>query len=79
MAEPKYIDFKGLSCPLPLLKLKLAMKEQDYSGSWVIEATDVGATRDIPTYISSLGGDVVVDTVGNGESRFYRLTISCKA
>ena len=40
------LDLKGLSCPLPLLKMKLALKPMSDGELLAIETTDAGSWKD---------------------------------
>lgn len=40
------LDLKGLACPLPLLKMKLALKQLELGQLLLIETTDSGSWTD---------------------------------
>ena len=40
------LDLKGLSCPLPLLKMKLALKQLELGEQVYVETTDSGSWSD---------------------------------
>jgi len=46
------LDVKGLRCPMPLLKSKQALSSMLTGQVLKVEATDKGALRDIPAFIS---------------------------
>ena len=45
------LDARGLQCPMPLLKTKLALNSLQPSDVLKVEATDAGSAQDIPRYI----------------------------
>ncbi len=45
------LDVRGLQCPMPLLKTKLALKTLQAGDVLKVEATDAGSAKDIPRYI----------------------------
>jgi len=54
-AITKSLDAKGLCCPLPLLKTKLALREMAIGECLKVAATDAGAKRDIPDFVIKSG------------------------
>lgn len=46
----KTIDTSGLSCPVPLLKTKMALKEMSPGDILKIISTDPGSEKDIPKF-----------------------------
>ncbi|MBL4585139.1 MAG: sulfurtransferase TusA family protein [Pseudomonadales bacterium] len=44
------LDFSGLTCPLPLLKTKLALNKLPSGGRIEIKATDPGSVRDFQVF-----------------------------
>jgi tRNA 2-thiouridine synthesizing protein A len=50
-AEEIYVDARNLPCPMPLLKLKQALKQAQAGQKIVLVATDKTSKRDIATYI----------------------------
>ncbi|MFX0052134.1 MAG: sulfurtransferase TusA family protein [Candidatus Hermodarchaeota archaeon] len=51
----KLLDARGLSCPMPVLKSKKALKELDINQILEILATDPGSMADIPAWIRTTG------------------------
>ncbi|TXR54014.1 sulfurtransferase TusA family protein [Reinekea thalattae] len=45
------IDTKTMRCPMPLLKLKMALSQCQVGTCIELEATDAGSKKDIPAYI----------------------------
>lgn len=44
------LDLKGLSCPLPLLKMKLALKQMSVGEILSVETTDSGSWQDFKKF-----------------------------
>ncbi len=49
-AQPGCLDARGLNCPLPLLKLKMALKSLAVNDTLQVLTTDKGSLNDIETY-----------------------------
>jgi TusA-related sulfurtransferase len=47
----QYLDAKGLSCPLPLLKTKQVLAKMAVDQVLHVEATDAGSWRDIQVFV----------------------------
>ena len=64
------VDTRGLSCPLPVLKAKKALKELA-SGTLVeVLATDPGSVVDFETFCEVAGHALVEQGESDGEYRF---------
>ncbi len=60
MSEYKLsLDFKGLLCPMPVVKLSKAVKEVEVGDLIEAYATDPGVMADIPAWARSTGNEVV--------------------
>ncbi len=67
----QYLDAKGLNCPLPVLKAKLALTRMQPGEILCVDATDPHATIDFQAYCARTGHDLI-DTIEIGEViRFY--------
>lgn len=53
------LDTKGLSCPLPVLRVKKAIKEVPVGGTLQVLATDPGAVKDFEAFCRSTGQQLV--------------------
>ncbi len=53
------LDFKGLLCPMPVVKLAQAMKQIQIGESVEAVATDPGVMADIPAWARSTGNELV--------------------
>lgn len=52
---PATLDTKGMNCPLPVLKLKRAIKAVAPGDTLTVLATDPGAGRDFESFCQSQG------------------------
>lgn len=66
------LDARGLSCPMPLLKTKKAMKGMKSGQIIEVLGTDPGSKKDLPDFAKKSGNEWlgVVDDPG-GFYRFY--------
>jgi len=53
------LDTKGLSCPLPILKAKKAMRDLPAGGVLQVLATDPGALKDFEAFCRTTGNQLV--------------------
>jgi len=53
------LDFKGLLCPMPVVKLAQAMKQIQVGELVEAVATDPGVMADIPAWARTSGNEVV--------------------
>lgn len=53
------LDFKGLLCPMPVVKLSKAVKEVEVGDLVEAFATDPGVMADIPAWARSTGNELV--------------------
>ena len=54
------LDARGLACPMPLLKSKLALKTMNEGEVLLVQASDGGSWRDIPAYFSQVSHESLV-------------------
>ena len=70
MAE-KTLDATGLSCPLPVLKARKALREMAPGQTLELLATDPGAVEDIPVFCLAAGHELLESsTINNNMYRF---------
>jgi tRNA 2-thiouridine synthesizing protein A len=67
-----HLDAQGLACPLPLLRTKQMLSRMSSGQKLVVQATDVGAWRDIPAFCQ-LAGHVLLGR--RDDSGIYRFLI----
>ncbi|WP_341501425.1 sulfurtransferase TusA family protein [Gallaecimonas sp. GXIMD4217] len=49
------LDLRGLSCPVPLVETKLALRAWDGAEPFRVLISDPGSRRDIPNYLKKAG------------------------
>jgi len=69
-AMEQKLDTKGLTCPLPVLRTKKALKEVPVGGTLTIEATDPGAIKDFEAFCQATRNELVSSTSANGVLTF---------
>jgi tRNA 2-thiouridine synthesizing protein A len=63
MTEPnKVLDTKGLTCPLPVLRAKKAIKEMSAGQVMKVLATDPGAVGDFAAFCQATGNEMLSST-----------------
>ncbi len=55
----EHLDAKGLNCPLPVLKAKVALNKMQSGEVLYVEATDPHATIDFEAYCARTGHEIV--------------------
>ncbi len=63
------LDARGLQCPMPLLKTKMALKDLNPGDILKVLASDAGSAIDIPRYLQ-LSPHELLDTL-ESEGVFY--------
>jgi len=53
------LDLRAFTCPLPLIKVKLWLKQVELGTEITVLLTDPGSRQDIPKFLISLGQEVV--------------------
>jgi tRNA 2-thiouridine synthesizing protein A len=66
------IDTRGLACPLPVLKVRKAMRGYDPGTNVVVLATDPGAEEDLRAYCEASGSEFLSAGATGG---VYRIVI----
>jgi tRNA 2-thiouridine synthesizing protein A len=66
----KTLDLKGLSCPLPIAKTALAMRELGPGELIESLATDPGSVADFAAWATSTGNELVEQSADGGVYRF---------
>ena len=67
----RYLDAKGLNCPLPVLKAKLELNRMAAGTVLYVEATDSHAEIDFRAYCARSGHELVRSEEDAGVIRFY--------
>ena len=65
------LDAKGLNCPLPVLKAKVALNKMQPGEILHVEATDPHATIDFEAYCARTGHEIMRMTETDGVIEFY--------
>jgi tRNA 2-thiouridine synthesizing protein A len=65
------LDAKGLNCPLPVLKAKLALNKMEPGEILHVEATDPHATIDFEAYCARTGHEIIHSRTTAGVIVFY--------
>tara|TARA_B100000902_G_C27228617_1_gene873574 strand:+ start:647 stop:880 length:234 start_codon:yes stop_codon:yes gene_type:complete len=63
----KEVDCQGLSCPLPILKTKLAMDDISSGEILKIISTDPGSINDITSWSNATGHNLISSGEENGK------------
>jgi len=63
------VDARGLACPMPLLKARLALNQLAAGQVLKVVATDAGAQRDIPAF-ARLSGHELLSAEQTPEQQF---------
>ena len=66
----KTVDARGLSCPLPIVKTALAIKELSSGDLVEVLATDPGSTKDFAAWTKSTGNELVESSVDGAVFRY---------
>jgi TusA-related sulfurtransferase len=64
------IDARGLSCPLPIVRTALAIKELFSGDVFEVLATDPGSTKDFAAWSKTTGNELLESTTQDGVYRF---------
>lgn len=64
------LDFKGLSCPLPIVKTAVAIKKLAPGELVEVLATDAGSVADFTAWSRATGNQLVEHTADGGVYRF---------
>jgi tRNA 2-thiouridine synthesizing protein A len=67
----EYLDARGLNCPLPVLKAKLALTRMQPGEVLYVEATDPHAHIDFEAYCARTGHEILHADEKNGVIAFY--------
>lgn len=59
MTTTTVLDTKGLNCPLPILRVKKAIKDVPAGGTLQVLATDPGAVKDFEAFCRATGQQLV--------------------
>lgn len=66
----KSLDARGLNCPLPIVKSKLALKDMAAGATLEVLATDPGAPPDFDAFCAATGHELLESGEEGGVYRF---------
>jgi tRNA 2-thiouridine synthesizing protein A len=72
MADTR-LDARNLSCPLPVLKLRKALRDMAAGETVELLATDPGALDDVPHFCKTSGCELLETAAG--DANIYRFVI----
>lgn len=67
----QFLDAKGMSCPLPILKTKKAMESISKGQVLKVEATDAGSKNDMAAWAKRTGNEILQIEETAGTFTFY--------
>lgn len=67
----KTLDCRGLSCPMPLLKLKKALGSMQTGEVLEMIGNDPGTKNDIEKAVTKVGNEYLGSEEGDGATKFY--------
>lgn len=67
----KSLDCKGLSCPEPILKTKIAMNDMESGQVLEMLATDPGSANDIKSWANRTGNELLETNENEGVWQFF--------
>ncbi len=67
----QFLDAKGLSCPLPILKTKKAIETLSKDQVLKVESTDAGSKNDLASWAKRTGNELLKIEEGSGTFTFY--------
>ncbi|KKB40722.1 sulfurtransferase TusA family protein [Bacillus thermotolerans] len=71
MNTDKFLDAKGLACPMPIVRTKKAMDELSSGQVLEVHATDKGAKNDIAAWVQSGGHELLKQEEENDVLKFW--------
>jgi tRNA 2-thiouridine synthesizing protein A len=71
MEFDKEIDTSGLSCPLPVIKAKKALKAMEIGQVLKVLTTDPGSKKDMPAWARMTGQEILGDEEDGKLFTFY--------
>lgn len=67
----EYLDARGLDCPLPVLKAKLALNRMPPGSLLRVDTTDLHARIDFEAYCARSGHELLCISEANPETRIF--------
>ena len=67
----KNLDTRGLSCPLPILKIKKSLAEMTSGQVLKVVATDRGSVKDVQAFANQTGHSLLSSSMEEEEYIFF--------
>jgi len=67
----QFLDAKGMSCPLPILKTKKAVEAMAKDEVLKVETTDPGSKNDMASWAKRTGNEILKIEEGSGTFTFF--------
>lgn len=71
VAEHRFLDARGLQCPMPILKAAKEMKSLEEGEILEVLTTDLGALADFPAWAEDTGNEIVEQGEQDGVLTFF--------
>ncbi|WP_206110107.1 sulfurtransferase TusA family protein [Paenibacillus albicereus] len=71
MKADRYLDAKGLACPMPIVQTKKAMKDMQTGEVLEVHTTDQGARSDLAAWAKSSGNELLHGSEEQGVLKFW--------
>lgn len=71
MDSVKFLDAKGMACPMPVVKTKKAINDINTGEVLEVHATDKGAKSDLAAWAKSGGHELLKDTEEDDVLKFW--------
>lgn len=71
MKVDQTLDCKGLSCPMPIIKLSKTMKKMKAGEVLEMIGTDPGSKADVPAWCEKTGNEFIETIEEDGAFKFY--------
>jgi tRNA 2-thiouridine synthesizing protein A len=77
LAADQILDARGLSCPMPLLKAKLALNGMQAGQVLHVSATDAGSVRDFQRFAELSGHALLASDTAGDEFHYWLRKTEC--
>jgi len=67
----KVLDYKGLACPMPVVRISRDIKTVDVGQVVEVNTTDPGSLADFPAWAKNAGQEIVGSKQENGIIRIF--------
>lgn len=77
LTADQMLDARGLTCPMPLLKAKLALNAMQAGQILYVSATDAGSVRDFQRFAELSGHQLLASDSADGEYHYWLRKSEC--